>query len=72
MRMKALGEKPSALAATAAHLFAPWGIYLAGAWLAWLYPISGAALLASFAVLMGVPLFEMWRGEMRGRVEQAR
>ena len=55
-----MGWISAAVAATAAHLFAPWGIYLAGAWLAWLYPISGAALLASFAVLMGVPLYEMW------------
>lgn len=47
-------------AATAIHLLAPWCVYFGGGALAWLYPISGAALLVSFAVLMGVPLYEMW------------
>jgi hypothetical protein len=59
------------VAATAAHLFAPWGVYLGGAALAWLYPISGAALFVTFAVLMGAPLLDMWwpRGgdDARGR-----
>jgi len=50
----------AAAAATAVHLFAPWGVYLGGAALAWLYPISGGALLVSFGVLMAVPVVEMW------------
>jgi hypothetical protein len=47
-------------AATLIHLAAPWCVHFAGGALAWIYPISGAALLVSFAVLMGVPLYEMW------------
>ena len=50
----------ASVAGTAAHLLAPWCVHFWGAALAWVYPISGAALLASFAVLMGVPLYEMW------------
>ena len=50
----------ASVAGTAAHLVAPWCVHFWGAALAWVYPISGAALLASFAVLMGVPLYEMW------------
>jgi hypothetical protein len=49
------------VAATAIHLLAPWCVYFGGRSLAWIYPISGAALLATFAVLMAVPLYEMWR-----------
>ena len=47
-------------AATLIHLSAPWCVYFGGGALAWIYPISGAALLVTFAVLMGVPLYEMW------------
>ena len=54
-------------AATVLHLLAPWCVYFAGGALAWLYPISGAALLATFAVLMGVPLYEMWHSPPIGR-----
>jgi hypothetical protein len=50
----------ASVAATAVHLLAPWCVYFGGRALAWLYPISGAALLATFAVLMLVPLYEMW------------
>lgn len=50
----------ASVAATAVHLCAPWMVYFGGRALAWIYPISGTALLASFAVLMGLPLFEMW------------
>jgi len=50
----------ASVAATAIHLLAPWCVHFAGRALAWVYPISGTALLASFAVLMGVPLYEMW------------
>jgi len=55
----------AAVAATAVHLLAPWCVYFAGRALAWVYPISGAALLATFAVLMAVPLYEMWRAPPR-------
>ena len=51
----------AAIAATVVHLLAPWLVYFGGRALAWIFPISGAALLATFAVLMAVPLFEMWR-----------
>ena len=51
----------ASVAATAVHLCAPWLVYFGGRSVAWIYPISGAALLASFAVLMGLPLVEMWR-----------
>ncbi|HYV66238.1 MAG TPA: hypothetical protein VE964_08335 [Myxococcales bacterium] len=47
-------------AATLIHLAAPWCVHFGGGALAWIYPISGAALLVTFAVLMGVPLYEMW------------
>lgn len=48
-------------AATAIHLCAPWCVHFGGGALAWIYPISGTALLVTFAVLMGVPVYEMWR-----------
>jgi len=51
----------ASVAATAVHLCAPWLVFFAGRALAWIYPISGTALLVSFAVLMGLPLVEMWR-----------
>ena len=51
----------ASVAATAVHLCAPWLVFFGGRSVAWIYPISGAALLASFAVLMGLPLVEMWR-----------
>jgi hypothetical protein len=50
----------AAVGATVLHLFAPWGIVLAGRPLAVLYPLSGFALLATYGVLMAVPLYEMW------------
>jgi len=55
-----MGWISASVAATATHLLAPWCVYFGGRALAWIYPISGAALLVSFAVLMGVPLYEMW------------
>ncbi len=55
-----MGWISASVVGTATHLLAPWCVYFGGGALAWIYPISGAALLASFAVLMGVPLYEMW------------
>lgn len=52
----------AAVAFTALHLCAPWLVYFGGAALAWLYPITGAGMLLAFAVLLGVPLYEMWSG----------
>ena len=60
-----MGWISTAGAATIVHLSAPWCVYFGGGALAWIYPISGAALLASFAVLMGVPLYEMWSRSSR-------
>ena len=56
-----MGWITASAVATAMHLCAPWCVYFGGAALAWIYPISGAALLVTFAVLMGVPVYEMWR-----------
>jgi hypothetical protein len=50
----------AAVAATVVHLLSPWGIVLAGRPLAVVYPLSGFALLATYGVLMAVPLYEMW------------
>src|SRR5215470_3901549 len=50
----------SAAILTLIHLAAPWVVLLGGRALAWIYPISGAGMLVGFAVLMGVPVFEMW------------
>ncbi len=50
----------AAVALTALHLAAPWLVALGGRALAWIYPISGAGMLLGFAVLMGVPVYEMW------------
>jgi len=50
----------AAVALTALHLAAPWLVLLGGRALAWIYPISGAGMLLGFAVLMGVPVYEMW------------
>jgi len=55
----------AAIAFTAVHLFAPWAVYFGGSALAWVYPISGVGLLVSFAVMMGVPLFDMWTASPR-------
>jgi hypothetical protein len=55
-----IGWIAAAGAATLIHLSAPWCVYFGGAAAAWIYPISGAALLVTYAVLMGVPLYEMW------------
>jgi hypothetical protein len=55
----------AAVALTALHLCAPWLVLLGGRALAWLYPISGAGMLLGFAVLMGVPVWEMWSGPLR-------
>jgi hypothetical protein len=52
----------AAIAFTAVHLLAPWLVYFGGGALAWLYPISGAGMLLAFALLLGVPLYEMWSG----------
>lgn len=52
----------AAIAFTALHLLAPWLVYFGGAALAWLYPITGTGMLLGFAVLLGVPLYEMWSG----------
>ena len=54
-------------AATVIHLSAPWCVHFGGGALAWIYPISGTALLVTFAVLMGVPLYEMWRSAPAAR-----
>ncbi|MGE5049395.1 MAG: hypothetical protein ACM3PC_12540 [Deltaproteobacteria bacterium] len=54
------GIVTAAVALTALHLVAPWAVALGGRALAWLYPISGAGMLLGFAVLMGVPVYEMW------------
>src|SRR3954468_7667277 len=54
------GAIGAAVAATVLHLLSPWGIVFAGRRLAILYPLSGFALLASYGVLMAVPLYEMW------------
>jgi hypothetical protein len=50
----------AAVAATVLHLLAPWGIVFAGRPLAVIYPLTAFALLASYAILMAVPLYEMW------------
>ena len=55
-----MGWISASVTGTAVHLLSPWCVHFWGGALAWVYPISGAALLASFAVLMGVPLYEMW------------
>jgi hypothetical protein len=49
--------------ATAIHLAAPWLILATGgnALATALYPLSGGALLVSFVVLLGVPVWQMWR-----------
>lgn len=47
--------------AVAAHLLAPWLAYFGGAALAWLYPITGAALFVALSVLTCIPVWEMWR-----------
>ena len=54
------GVIAAAVAATVLHLVAPWGIVLAGRKLAVVYPLSGFALFATYAILMAVPLYEMW------------
>jgi hypothetical protein len=51
----------TAIAATVIHIAVPWGIYLTGAGVAWLYPISGGLLLVSYAVLGAFPVHQMWR-----------
>ncbi len=56
-----IGWPAAAVAATAVHLFAPWGIYLAGSSLGLLYPISAGAMLLSYGVMLGVPVYQMWR-----------
>jgi len=55
-----MGWISASVAGTATHLLAPWCVYFGGGALAWVYPLSGAALLASFTVLMAVPLYDMW------------
>ena len=55
-----LGVTSAAVAATVLHLLAPWGIVFGGRPLAVVYPLSGFALLATYAALMAVPLYEMW------------
>lgn len=50
----------AAVALTAVHLCAPWAVHFGGAALAWIYPISGAGMLVTLGVLMGVPVHEMW------------
>jgi len=54
------GVIAAAVAATVLHLLAPWGIVLAGRKIAVVYPLTGFALFATYAVLMAVPLYEMW------------
>jgi hypothetical protein len=54
------GVIAAAVAATVLHLLAPWAIVFAGRRLAVVYPLSGFALLATYAALMAVPLYEMW------------
>jgi hypothetical protein len=61
----------ASVVATVLHLFAPWGIVLAGRTLAVLYPLSGFALLASYSVLMAVPLYEMWSNKPASQVRPA-
>jgi hypothetical protein len=56
-----------AVALTALHLVAPWLVALGGRALAWIYPISGAGMLLGFAVLMGVPVYEMWSARQPAR-----
>lgn len=58
--MAKTGIVTAAVALTALHLVAPWAVALGGRALAWIYPISGAGMLLGFAVLMGVPVYEMW------------
>lgn len=58
-----MGWIGAAVGLTTLHLFAPWAVRLTGRALAWLYPISGAGMLISFTVLMGVPLYEMWSAQ---------
>jgi hypothetical protein len=67
-----LGWIAASVAFSALHLAAPWAVRFGGASLAWLYPISGAGMLASFAVMMFAPLYEMWMKPARtGSVERA-
>jgi len=47
------------------HLLAPWAIRAWGGAIAWAYPISGTGMLVTIAVLMGVPVYEMWAAPER-------
>lgn len=60
-----LGWIGAAAGFSALHLLAPWAIRAWGAALAWAYPITGAGMLVTIAVLMGVPLYEMWTAPER-------
>jgi hypothetical protein len=55
-----MGWTVASLAFTAVHLAAPWAIVLAGKAVAWIFPISGAGLLVTVAVMIGTCLYEMW------------
>jgi hypothetical protein len=55
----------TAIGATLLHVLVPWGVFYAGGALAWLYPISGGLLLASYTALGGYPVQQMWRSPRR-------
>ncbi len=55
-----LGWIGAAAGLSALHLLAPWAIRAWGGAIAWAYPITGAGMLVATAVLMGVPVYEMW------------
>ncbi|MEZ4288528.1 MAG: hypothetical protein R3A47_10385 [Polyangiales bacterium] len=52
---------------TAVHLVAPWVARTHGQSSAWLYGGSGVLLLLSYAIMIVVPLFEMWTPGPSGR-----
>lgn len=51
----------TAIGATITHVLIPWGVYYGGRVVAWCYPITGALLTVSYALLGAVPIWQMWR-----------